>query len=46
MLTIVALAWMVAVVGQWWTLVPVMAVSLTLTTIVLVVMARMLDDGD
>jgi hypothetical protein len=44
MLTIVALAWLVAVVGRWWILVPVMAVALALTAIVLVVMVRLLDD--
>jgi hypothetical protein len=44
MLTIVALAWLVAVVGRWWILAPVMAVALALTAIVLVVMIRLLDD--
>jgi hypothetical protein len=46
MLSIVALAWIVAVVERWWILVPVMAVSLALTVIVLVVMGRLLDDDE
>ena len=46
MLSIVALAWIVAVVGRWWILIPVMAVSLALTTIVFVVMVRLLNDGE
>jgi hypothetical protein len=43
-LTIVGLAWLVAVVGRWWILAPVMAVALALTAIVLLVMVRLLDD--
>src|SRR3954451_23365238 len=46
MLSIVAMAWIVAAVGRWWVLIPVMAVSLTLTAIVLLVMVRLLDDGE
>ena len=45
MLTIVALAWLVAVVGRWWILVPVMAVALALTAVVIACMLRLLDDG-
>jgi hypothetical protein len=46
MLSIVGLAWLVAAVGRWWVLVPVMAVALALTAIVLAVMVRLLaDDG-
>jgi len=44
MLSIVGLAWLVAAIGRWWILVPVMAVALALTAIVLVVMVRLLAD--
>jgi hypothetical protein len=46
MLVIVALAWVVGTVGQWWILIPVVAAALTLTAIVLATVIRLLDDGD
>jgi hypothetical protein len=43
-LSIVALAWLVAVVGQWWMLVPAAAVASALAASVLVVVVRLFDD--
>jgi hypothetical protein len=45
-LSIVAVSWLVAVVGRWWILVPAMAIALALTAIVLGVMIRLLDDSE
>ena len=46
MLVMVGLAVLTAIVGQWWILIPVMAVDLAATTAVLVAIARLLSDGD
>jgi hypothetical protein len=45
-LTIVSLVVLVAVIGSWWTLIPVMAVDLALTAAVLVTVAKLLEDSD
>ena len=44
-LLIVALVWLVGDVDRWWILIPVMAVDLAVTGIVLAAMVRLLDDG-
>jgi hypothetical protein len=44
-LLIVALVCLVAGVDRWWILIPVMAVDLAVTGVVLAVMVRLLDDG-
>jgi hypothetical protein len=44
-LLIVALVCLVAGVDRWWILIPVMAVDLAVTGIVLAAMVRLLDDG-
>jgi hypothetical protein len=41
---IVALVWVVGLVDRAWILAPVMAVQLVLTVVVLVAVARLLDD--
>jgi hypothetical protein len=43
-LVIVALVWVVGLVDRAWILAPVMAVQLVLTAVVLVAVARLLDD--
>jgi hypothetical protein len=45
MLSIVALAWLVGVVDHWWILIPVVAVALALTGLVLAVATHLLNDG-
>ena len=46
MLVMAGLAAVTAVVGQWWILVPVMAVDLAATGAVLAIVAKLLDDGN
>ena len=46
MLVMVGLAVVIAAVGRWWILVPVMVVDLAVTTAVLASVARLLNDGD
>ena len=46
MLVMVGLAAVTAVVGQWWILVPVMAVDLAATTAVLAGVAKLLNEGN
>jgi hypothetical protein len=45
MLVMVALAVLVGAIGSWWILIPVMAVDFAVTAAVLVMMARLLNDG-
>jgi hypothetical protein len=45
-LTIVALVILVAAIGRWWTLIPVMAVDFVVTAAVLVTVAKLLEDSD
>jgi hypothetical protein len=45
MLVMVALAVVVGAIGSWWILIPVMAVDFAVTAAVLVMMARLLNDG-
>ena len=45
MLVMVALAIVVGAIDSWWILIPVMAVDFAVTAAVLVMMARLLNDG-
>jgi hypothetical protein len=45
-LTIVGLVVVIAAIGRWWTLVPVMAVDFAVTAAVLVTVAKLLEGGD
>jgi hypothetical protein len=45
-LTIVALVVLVAAIGSWWTLIPIMAVDFAVTAAVLMVVAKLLEDAD
>ena len=45
-LTIVALVVLVAAIGSWWTLIPIMAVDFAVTAAVLVTVAKLLEDSD
>jgi hypothetical protein len=45
-LTIVALVVLIAAIGSWWTLIPVMAVDFAVTAAVLVTVAKLLEDSD
>jgi hypothetical protein len=44
-LVIVALICLVGSVDRWWILIPVMVIDLAVTTLVLTIMIRLLDDG-
>jgi membrane protein YdbS with pleckstrin-like domain len=44
MLPIVALAWLVGAIDHWWVLIPVIALVLALTAVVLVMITRLLDE--
>ena len=45
-LTIVGLVVVIGAIGQWWTLIPVMAVDFAVTAAVLVTVAKLLEGGD
>ena len=45
-LTMVGLVVVIGAIGQWWTLVPVMAVDFAVTAAVLVTVAKLLEGGD
>jgi hypothetical protein len=45
-LTIVALVVLIAAIGSWWTLIPVMAVDFAVTAAVLITVAKLLEDSD
>ncbi len=45
-LTIVALVVLVAAIGRWWTLIPIMAVDFAVTASVLITVAKLLEDSD
>jgi hypothetical protein len=45
MLLIVAMAVLVGAIDRWWILIPVMAVDFAVTAAVMVMMARLLNDG-
>jgi hypothetical protein len=45
-LTIVALVVLVAAIGSWWTLIPIMAVDFAVTAAVLITVAKLLEDSD
>ena len=45
-LTVVALVVLVAAIGSWWTLIPVMAVDFAVTAAVLITVAKLLEDSD
>jgi hypothetical protein len=45
-LTIVALVVLVAAIGSWWTLIPIMAVDFAVTAAVLITVAKLLEDAD
>ena len=44
--TVVALVVLVAAIGSWWTLIPVMAVDFAVTAAVLITVAKLLEDSD
>jgi hypothetical protein len=46
MLSIVALVVLVGAIDRWWILVPVMAIDLAVTAVVLAMMTSLLNDGD
>jgi hypothetical protein len=45
-LTVVALVVLVAAIGSWWILIPVMAVDFAVTAAVLITVAKLLEDSD
>jgi hypothetical protein len=45
-LAIVGLVVLIGAIGSWWTLMPVMAIDLTVTAAVLITVAKLLEDSD